>query len=111
MLPLILGLMCDAEPVEISRLMDETTKRHQEAADELRKKEEARKEQIKYERERFDELFDDLYEELEKYEFFVGSENMQERLLYEVENVCYTLKIDRVLFFEELLKNLKIYYD
>jgi alanyl-tRNA synthetase len=95
MLPLILGLMCGAKPQEISRLMDETTKRHQEAAAELRKKEEAKKAQIEYEREKFEAVIDEVYEELEKYECLVGSENMQERLLDELDNVCYKMKIDR----------------
>ncbi len=111
MLPLILGLMCGAPPTEISRLMSETTKRHQEAAEELRKREEARKAQIRYEREKFDSVVDDLYEELEKYEYLVGSENMQERLIDSLDNVCYSLKIDRVVFFEALLKELKDYFD
>ena len=111
MLPLILGLMCGAKPPEISRLMDETTKRHQEAAEELRKKEEAKKAQIEYEREKFEAVIDEVYEELEKYECLVGSENMQERLLDELDNVCYKMKIDRIEFFEMFLKGLRDYYD
>ena len=111
MLPLILGLMGGAKPPEISRLMDETTKRHQEAAEELRKKEEAKKAQIEYEREKFEAVIDEVYEELEKYECLVGSENMQERLLDELDNVCYKMKIDRVEFFEMFLKGLRDYYD
>lgn len=111
MLPLIIGLMCGANTTEISRLMSETTKRHQEAAEELRKKEEAKQAQITYEREKFEAVIDNVYEELEKYEYFVGSENMQERLIDEIENVCYSMKIDRVEFFETLLKKLKEYRD
>lgn len=111
MLPLIIGLMCGAKPTEISRLMSETTKRHQEAVDELLKKEEAKKAQIEYEREKLEAVLDEVYEELEKYEYFVGSENMQERLLDELDNVCYKMKIDRVEFFEIFLKGLREYYD
>lgn len=111
MLPLILGLMCGAKPSEISRLMSETTKRHQEAAEELRRKEEAKKAQIKYEREKFESVLDGVYEELEWHECIVGSENMQERLIDTLGNVCDSMKIDRVAFFEKLLCELKSYYD
>ena len=111
MLPLILGLICGAKPDEISKLMSETTKRHQEAAEELRKKEEAREEQINYEREKFEAVVDRLYEELEKIECFVGSENMQERFINSLENISYKLKIDRVLLFEAMLEDIEDYID
>lgn len=111
MLPLIIGLACGANPSEISKLMSETTKRHQEAAEELRKKEEATKAQIEYEREKFESITDQLYEELEKIEYFVGSESMQERLIDSLDNVSYTLKIDRVLLFETMLEDIRNYRD
>ena len=111
MLPLIIGLTCGAKPSEISMIMSETTKRHQEAAEELRKKEEARKAQIVYERERFEAVIDLLYEELEKIEYFVGSESMQERVIDSLENISYKLKIDRVVLFETMLEEMKNYRD
>jgi len=107
MLPLILGLMCGASSSEISKLMSETTKRHREAAEELIKEEEAKNAQIVYEREKFNSILDNLYAEFEEWEYFVDSESMQEEILNMLEDMCYSLKIDKIMFFELLLKKIK----